>query len=53
MMPINTDCPIKKRTDGHVPDVVYELRRVGHCLYQVKNAINAVQFLAQTDRFVS
>ncbi len=35
-------------------DVVNALRTVGHCSgSEVKNDINAVQFLAQTDCFVS
>ncbi len=34
----------------HMPDVVDEIRRFGHSL---KYCINTVQFLAQTNRFVS
>ncbi len=38
----------------HTPDVVNALRTVGHCGgSEVKNDINTVQFLAQTDRFMS
>ncbi len=36
------------------PAVVNALRTVGHCGgSEVKNYINTVQFLAQTDRFMS
>lgn len=38
----------------HMPDVVNALKTVGHCgASTVKNDINTVQFLAQTDRFMS
>ncbi len=38
----------------HAPDVVNALRTVEHCGgSEVKNYINTVQFLAQTDCFVS
>ncbi len=39
---------------SHAPAVVNVLRTVGHCGgSEVKNYINTVQFLAQTDRFMS
>ncbi len=38
----------------HAPAVVNALRTVGHCDgSEVKNDINTVQFLAQTDCFLS